>query len=333
MDEELTNNEHIDHDEIILKNIKDIETKIQKLKKNIESNDNKLIEINELNDRTIKLKERLTNIYFQFLKHSSVIIYEKKLKELIKEIESLKYILIQNRNKIEYNDMNINYDDSFFLPENDSIDEEYESKELVDYQIDINQYKLSFQNISNKRIIKGFGETEYSSLLLDNLENCEIIVLDILSSVLIQKIQKCTIWVAAVESSVLIYNCVNCTILTNTKQIRIHDTNDTNFYINTMSSPIIENSKNLSFLQYNFNYDSLSELLKKINIDKNSSKWREVLDFNWQNTEEKSPHFSIIDETQEFHINIKKNLGENKGNITNNSYIIENFPSFLKRVD
>ncbi|CRG99710.1 tubulin binding cofactor c, putative [Plasmodium relictum] len=329
----LINNEYDNLDETILKNIKDIEAKFQKLK-NIESTDNKLIEINELSDRIIQLKERLSNIYFQFLKHSSVIIYEKKLKELIKEIESLKYILIQNRNKIKDNDLNYNYDDSFFLPENDFIDEENESKELINHQIDINKYKLSFQNISSKRIIKGFGKTECSSLLLDNLINCEIIVLDILSSVLIQKIKKCTIWVAAVESSVLIYDCVDCTILTNAKQIRIHDTSETNFYINTMSCPIIENSKKLSFLQYNFNYDGLTELLKKININKNSNKWREILDFNWQNTNEKSPNFRIIDETQEFYIKIiKRNIWKNDGDISNNSYVIENFPSFLKRVD
>ncbi|SBS92144.1 tubulin binding cofactor c [Plasmodium malariae] len=243
------------------------ENKIKLIKVN-EYNDGILKEINELSDKIIKLKEGLSNIYFQFLKHSS------KLKELIKEIESLKCTFIQHRNKIELGKFSYNYDNDFLLPECDSVNDEDDSKELIDNQIDITHYKLSFQNIKNERIIRGLGETECSSLLLDNLINCEVIILDVLSSVLIQKIKNCTIWVAAVESSLLIYNC-----------IRIHNTRETNFYINSMSSPVIENSKKLFFSPYNLNYDGLSELLKKININKNSSKWTEILDFNWQNTQ------------------------------------------------
>ncbi|KAI4838851.1 tubulin binding cofactor c [Plasmodium brasilianum] len=274
MDEHLIIDGGDNYDEIVLKILKDTENKIKLIKVN-EYNDGILKEINELSDKIIKLKEGLSNIYFQFLKHSSVILYEKKLKELIKEIESLKCTFIQHRNKIELGKFSYNYDNDFLLPECDSVNDEDDSKELIDNQIDITHYKLSFQNIKNERCV------QYRKTVI----NCEVIILDVLSSVLIQKIKNCTIWVAAVESSLLIYNCVECNIITNSKQIRIHNTRETNFYINSMSSPVIENSKKLFFSPYNLNYDGLSELLKKININKNSSKWTEILDFNWQNTQ------------------------------------------------
>ncbi|ETW56573.1 hypothetical protein PFUGPA_01363 [Plasmodium falciparum Palo Alto/Uganda] len=83
----------------------------------------------------------------------------------------------------------------------------------------------------------------------------------------------------------MISNCQDCNILSNSKQIRIHDAINTNFYINTISNPIIENSTKLIFHKYNLIFDELSELLQKININKDSTKWMEIMDFNWQNTQ------------------------------------------------
>ncbi|SBS88498.1 tubulin binding cofactor c [Plasmodium ovale curtisi] len=148
--DDLTKNECANYDEIVHKNLKDIENKIKQLK-NVQYNDSALKEINELTDQTIKLKEKLSNVYFQFLKHSSVIINEKKLKELLKEIESLKYVFIKNQNKIECVQLDSNCDDNFLLPENEYEDEEHESVELDDMQIGISQHKLSFQNLQNER--------------------------------------------------------------------------------------------------------------------------------------------------------------------------------------
>ncbi|SOV14819.1 tubulin binding cofactor c, putative [Plasmodium sp. gorilla clade G2] len=335
MDEDLTLVDNTNYDDKLQKKIKGIEKKIEELKKDT-YNDDVLKEINELSDQTIKLKEKVSNIYFQYLKTCSLIIYEKKLKDLIKDIETLKQSSIKNRNEKAYTPNEYNYDDNFLLPDDDYLLEEKEDVQMNENMIDLNQYKMSFQNMENKRIIKGFGETECSNLLLDNLVNCEIIILDILSSVLIQKIKHCTIWVSAVESSVMIYNCEDCNILSNSKQIRIHEAVDTHFYINTISNPIIENSTKLIFHKYNLIFDELSELLQKININKDSNKWMEIMDFNWQNTHEKSPNFCINKEVEIYNIKIKyiKNHNDiHQEKLTHDNYIIENFPPFLKRIN
>ncbi|GAW80580.1 hypothetical protein PGO_081460 [Plasmodium gonderi] len=339
MDEDFEKNGSHNYEEILHKNVKDIENKVQQLKNTTLPDDNALKDVNVLFDRTVQLKDKFSTVYFQYIKHSSVVIYEKKLKELIKEIESLKHMLIQNKNKKVLGVFNDICGDNFLIPENDSIENENEneneSKELTDDWVDLNQHKLFFQNLQNERIIRGHDETECSSLILDNLVNCEVIILDVLSSVLIRRIKNCTIWVAVVESSILIYNCLGCNILSNSKQIRIHDTSETNFYINTMSSPIIENSNQLTFFQYNLNYDGLSELLKKNNINKNSNNWMEILDFNWQDTQEQSPNFSISKETQVYYIKLQKiyHIQNDQGQTVNGKYVIENFPVFLKKVD
>ncbi|GAB66094.1 tubulin binding cofactor c [Plasmodium cynomolgi strain B] len=335
MDHDLVTNGCDNYEEILHTNIKDIEQQVLRLKSAAPSDDNVVAEVNKLCDRSMHLKDSLSNVYFQFLKHSSVVIHEKKLKELIKEIESLKHTLIQNKNREQFQVLNGKFDDSFLLPEDDSAENEEESKELNDDWVDLNQHKLSFQDVHNERIVRGLGETECSSLLLDNLVNCEVVILDVLSSVLIRRIKSCTIWVAAVESSLLIYGCVDCNILTNSKQIRIHDSSETNFYINSVSSPIIENSKQLAFFPYILNYDGLSELLKKINISRDSAQWMEVLDFNWQNTQEKSPNFRVSEEAQVYYIKIgKKDLTKSdQEGATSGLYFVENFPEFLKKVD
>uniref|UniRef100_A0A8C9HDB8 C-CAP/cofactor C-like domain-containing protein n=1 Tax=Piliocolobus tephrosceles TaxID=591936 RepID=A0A8C9HDB8_9PRIM len=312
----------------------DIENKIEQLK-NVEYHDSILTEINELSDKALKLKENISNAYFQYLRHSSVIISEKKLKELIKEIESIKYIYIQKRNSTNFGQFKWNYNKNLITAKDDVLEEE-ETDDLTDIQITRDENSLSFENLKNERIIRCIGEIKCSSLLLSNLDNCEVIILDVLSSVLIKQIKNCTICVPAIESSLLIYNCQDCNILTNSQQVRIHDTSNTKFYINSMSSPIIESSDKLVFSRYNLNYDGLSEILKKIHIDENSNTWSQILDFNWQNVQEPSPNFSIINEQSTYEIKLKKRDTIDENNckqVTTCNYIIEKFPEFLKKID
>ncbi|CXI75687.1 tubulin binding cofactor c, putative [Plasmodium berghei] len=323
-----------DCDDLVHKKLKDIENKVSDLKNN-QFNISKLHEINELFSECIKLKEKISNVYFQLLRHSSIIIYEKKIKEITKELDNLKHEMIKNESNIECQNINQNFDDDFFIPKNYCIGEDPEHNELIDMPVDLNKHNLSFQNDKNIKIIRGIGEGTYSSLLINNMNNCEIIFLDILSSVFIQNITNCTIWIPAVESSLLIYNCVDCNILVNSKQIRIHNSVNTNFYINSMSSPIIESSEKLFFFPYNLNFDELPKLLEKININRNSNKWKEVLDFSWQNTQNPSPNFNISNDTQIYEVKLKKkeSVEHSQEHEINNKYIIENFPLFLKKLD
>ncbi|KNC36633.1 hypothetical protein PFLG_01936 [Plasmodium falciparum RAJ116] len=207
MDEDFTLVHNTNYDDILQKKIKGIEKKCEELKKDT-CKDDVLKEINELIDQAIKLKENVSNIYFQYLKTSSIIIYEKKLKDLIKDIETLK--------QSTYTPNEFNYDDNFLLPDDVYLFKEKEEVQVNENMIDLSQYNMSFQNMENKRIIKGFGETGCSNLLLDNLVNCEIIILDILSSVLIQKIKQCTICCRGISKGFL--NCQDCIFLSNSKQ-------------------------------------------------------------------------------------------------------------------
>ncbi|ETB62152.1 hypothetical protein YYC_00777 [Plasmodium yoelii 17X] len=323
-----------DCDHLVHNKLKEIKNKVGDLK-NDKFNISKLHEINELYSECIKLKENISNAYFQLLRHSSIIVYDKKIKEITKELDNLKHEMIKNENKIECQNINKNFDDNFFIPKNDYVSEDPEHNEIIDMQFDLNKHNLSFQNDKNIKIIRGIGEGTYSSLLINNMNNCEIIILDILSSVFIQNISNCTIWTPAVESSLLIYDCVDCNILVNSKQIRIHNTVNTNFYINSMSSPIIESSEKLFFFPYNLNFDELPNLLEKININRTSNKWKQVLDFSWQNSQDPSPNFSISNETQIYQVKLKKKENDeyNQEHEINNKYIIENFPLFLKKLD
>lgn len=332
MSEQALAKESEQRDEMIQKSIKGLERKFQKFKE--ECSDNDFIQLNELHELILKEKDSLVNAHFQYLKRSSFLVFEKKLKELLKEIEALKYSLIQKKNKVEYDISYDPFDDEMLFVENgqEVNKEETEPTEVSENEIDLSHYKLSFQNMKNKRIIRGIGETDGSNLMISNLEDCEIIILDLLSSVLIQKIKNCTICIGAVESSVLIYSCTNSHILANTKQLRIHGTSESSFYITTVSSPIIENCNTLTFSKYNLNYNGLEELLEKINIPKNSEKWKNILDFHWQNTKEPSPNFSLAEEVNEYHMNIQKRNFSNEGDRTSKDlYYIENFPLHLKK--
>jgi len=85
-----------------------------------------------------------------------------------------------------------------------------------------------------------------------------------------------------VTGSVHITECSNCTIVLRCKQLRIHKTTDTNFYISVSSSPIIEHSSRVQFAPL---------------VSESSGPWDQIKDFQWLRSE-KSPNWSLIPEEE-----------------------------------
>jgi hypothetical protein len=57
----------------------------------------------------------------------------------------------------------------------------------------------------------------------------------------LQHLSDCTVYLGAVTGPVYVENVKNCKIFAYCRQLRIHETRGTDFYVHTGSGPIIEN--------------------------------------------------------------------------------------------
>lgn len=159
-------------------------------------------------------------------------------------------------------------------------------------------------------IVKGFrnavvarrrGEVAGKDVTLEDLEGCEVFLLDRLGAVHCHNLRKCVLWVGPVSSSMLLYDCHECVISVGMKQMRIHDGSDLCFYLHTMSNPVVERCKRVLFAPYDLWYEGFEEDWAQAAIGSQpgtegaSEMWCKVQDFNWHKRQA-SPHWKVFPE-------------------------------------
>ena len=98
--------------------------------------------------------------------------------------------------------------------------------------------------------------------------------------------------------SAFVANCVNCRLVVAAHQLRIHDTHNTEFYINVASRAIIENSDGVAFAPYAWRYPLVDEHFAASAIKCDPVNWTSIDDFNWLSQSKKSPNWHFLDESQ-----------------------------------
>jgi hypothetical protein len=129
------------------------------------------------------------------------------------------------------------------------------------------------------------------NLIIENLENCEIVIPFDFKALYAQNLKNCTFYLGCISGGSHLTSCTGCEFFLATHQLRIHKTYDTIFTIISASSPIIEDCSGLKFKLLSDDYMK-DESLIQAKIDKNKNKWNTVLDFKWHK-KDKSPNFDI----------------------------------------
>lgn len=116
---------------------------------------------------------------------------------------------------------------------------------------------------------------------LTELDNCTVKIVGSPMACCFTNLKNTVVVALNIGGSIHITKCTNCRFLLGCKQLRIHETYDTDFYVQMMSGPIIEDCDRVRFAPYG------SE----------PGPWNDVKDFKWLKSE-KSPHWSTIPEDQ-----------------------------------
>jgi hypothetical protein len=122
-----------------------------------------------------------------------------------------------------------------------------------------------------------------SLVSVNNLENCVLVITNEAPAISLNNLKKCIV-VANVSASARITNVQECKIALSVKQLRIHDSNQTDFYVAVFGNPIIENCSGLRFAPLR---------------GADSGPWDNVKDFNCPTTGESSPNWSVIPEAEQ----------------------------------
>ena len=149
------------------------------------------------------------------------------------------------------------------------------NQEFILHEEKINGQDIAIVNVKNSTI-QLYGNP--SVLHVSDLENTQILC-------------------GPITGSAFLNNCKNCKIIVACHQLRIHESQHTQFYINVGSRAIIENCSNVHFSEYSFTYPSIERHFKMSGLSMTQSNWECIDDFNWL-SQDKSPNWSFLDKSE-----------------------------------
>ena len=137
-------------------------------------------------------------------------------------------------------------------------------------------------------------EIEKKDVSLANLKNCTVKLYGNPTTIHMTNLINCQIYSGPVTTSVFVEKVKNSSLHLACQQLRIHETTDTDFHIHVTSKAIIEDSQNVRFGVYNFNYEGLENHYKISGLSKEVNNWNKVDDFNWLAADKPSPNWTIL---------------------------------------
>eukprot|EP01063_Lacrimia_lanifica_P018891 TRINITY_DN25854_c0_g1_i1.p1 TRINITY_DN25854_c0_g1~~TRINITY_DN25854_c0_g1_i1.p1 ORF type:complete len:311 (+),score=125.46 TRINITY_DN25854_c0_g1_i1:53-934(+) len=119
-------------------------------------------------------------------------------------------------------------------------------------------------------------------------------------SIFLSHLDGCKVLLKPIDGSVFVQHCTNCTFIAACRQLRIHHTTGTSFYLHCSSEPIIEDCSAVGFAPYNWAFEGKAALFDAGTLDTSNNKWDLVNDFKWIR-EQHSPNWHIIPADKQKH--------------------------------
>jgi len=156
-------------------------------------------------------------------------------------------------------------------------------------------------NVTNKHdefIHLESNEVNGKDVAIENLEHCEIFLKGIPSSLQIKNLHGCIIIVGPCSKSVEIDECHQCEFALACQQLRVHTSDECDFYVHITAQPIIEDCHHCRFAPYNVEYKSKQNDIIQSGLLWTIDYWNNVLDFNHETSNAHSPNWETIEEEE-----------------------------------
>ncbi|CAK9013703.1 Protein XRP2 [Durusdinium trenchii] len=156
---------------------------------------------------------------------------------------------------------------------------------------------LEFSGQESKLLVKHPGEVDGEAFALSNLENCEVIVLDVVAQVTIENLVNCKVFVGPCSGSVFVRKCRGCMFTTVAKQFRVLSSSSCMFFLHVQTDPVIEDSSDLFFGPYNGEDIPVMEGLcgrAGLSLALGEGQWRSVFDFSLEEGQGSGKGFQLV---------------------------------------
>lgn len=159
-----------------------------------------------------------------------------------------------------------------------------------------------FRDRKGEKLSKAPGELNGYDFLIDNCEDCEIVLADHVSQIFVDDCKRCTIFIGPVHASAFLRNCQDCKFHVICGQLRTRDCTDCDMLVLLPGQPIIETSKNLRFGPLLKVYPEFELHMEKAGLAKRFKsgeicKWTNVYDFS-PNNPPGGGHWSCLNRTE-----------------------------------
>ncbi|KAG9411933.1 hypothetical protein AC1031_017572 [Aphanomyces cochlioides] len=138
-------------------------------------------------------------------------------------------------------------------------------------------------------------------LSLARLSNCIVVIPVETSAVRGHDLRNCTIYTGPIHGSFFLEQCVDCTFVVACRQLRVHHTTNSAFYLCIKSHPIIEDCSTLAFAPYALEYPGLEAQLNDADMQRESKLWSQVHDFKWLR-QTQSPNWRVLPDGERQHV-------------------------------
>lgn len=155
---------------------------------------------------------------------------------------------------------------------------------------------FGIKNKENEIIVMRANSISEKDVALSDLVRCTVKLMGSPGTLHISNIEDCTILSGPVVRSVFIENCKNCKFVLPCQQLRVHLSQDCDFYLHVTSRAIIEDSVSVRVAPYNWNYDGFDNDFEALHWDRKKNHWDCIDDFNWLASDKPSPNWSVMPE-------------------------------------
>jgi len=135
-------------------------------------------------------------------------------------------------------------------------------------------------------------EQSSTQVHLEELEDCIIFIPCNLTGLRMRSLKRCFVFACCVEGPAYVQDVSESQIRLVSRQLRIHNTTKTDFYVHLSTGPIIEDCHTLHFAKYALSWSS-QNWQSTINLPLKTDAWSHVSDFKWLRPEA-SPNWSLL---------------------------------------
>ena len=139
-------------------------------------------------------------------------------------------------------------------------------------------------------------------MIIENLSGCTVVLPFAIKCIYVKNINSCRIYVGCCSGACFVDKAIDSAVLIQSHQIRIHNSENTKFYLTAKSNPIIEHCTRMGFGPFisgdsqALSYPQAKEQAREAGLELEPEKnlFDRVLDFNWHK-QDKSPNWDVVD--------------------------------------